>query len=78
MFGSVRHTSFMEQGKSEGFDSCDRLSDLTETSFKSWIFGPYDIEILWMILKNNRAPLVCYIKLCVSFQSHSPEMLDLG
>ena len=29
-----------------------------------------DLEIRWMTLKNNRAPLLCYIKLCVSFQSH--------
>ena len=31
---------------------------------------PYDLEIWWMTLKNNRAPLLCYIKLCASFQSH--------
>ena len=31
---------------------------------------PCDLEIWWMTLKNNRAPLLCYIKLCVSFQSH--------
>ena len=28
------------------------------------------LEISWMTLKNNRAPLLCYIKLCASFQSH--------
>ena len=27
-------------------------------------------EIWWMSLKNNRAPLLYYIKLCASFQSH--------
>ena len=26
--------------------------------------------IWWMPLKNNRAPLVCYVKLCAPFQSH--------
>ena len=37
-----------------------------------------------MTLKNKRAPLPCYIKLCASFQSHrwiqsySPEMLNSG
>ena len=31
---------------------------------------PCDLEIWWMILKNNRAPLLCYVKLCASFQSH--------
>ena len=29
-----------------------------------------DLEILRMTLKNNRAPLQCYFKLCASFRSH--------
>ena len=29
-----------------------------------------DLEIWWMTLKNNRAPLLCYVKLCASFHSH--------
>ena len=29
-----------------------------------------DLEIWWMTLKNNRAPLLCYFKLCASFHSH--------
>ena len=33
-------------------------------------FAPCDLEIQWMTLKNNRDPLLCYIKLCASFQSH--------
>ena len=33
-------------------------------------FFPCELEIWWMTLKNNRAPLLCYIKLCASFQSH--------
>ena len=44
---------------------------------KCWIqvkisdfFVPCDLEIWWMTLKNNRAPLVYYIKLCESFRSH--------
>ena len=28
------------------------------------------IEIWWMTFKNNRAPLLCYFKLYVSFRSH--------
>ena len=31
---------------------------------------PCDLEIWQMTLKNNRAPLLCNFKLCVSFQSH--------
>ena len=31
---------------------------------------PCDLEIWWMALENNRAPLLYYIKLCASFQIH--------
>ena len=31
---------------------------------------PCDIEIWWMTLKNNKAPLLCYFKLCASFPNH--------
>ena len=34
------------------------------------LFGPCDLEIRRMTFKNNRAPLLCYFKLCASFQSH--------
>ena len=37
---------------------------------KSAIFVWCDLDIWWMTLKNNRAPLLCYVKLCASFQSH--------
>ena len=33
-------------------------------------FSPCDLEIWWMTLKNNRAPLLCYLKLFASFCSH--------
>ena len=33
-------------------------------------FVPYELEIWWMTLKNDRVPLLWYIKLCASFQSH--------
>ena len=33
-------------------------------------FVPCDLQIWWMILQNNRAPLLYYIKLCASFHSH--------
>ena len=114
-----------KQGKSEGFDSCDRPSYLTQIGFKSSIFQPvwswnlmdvikketigrlfyttssfvhhfktigeFKLELqsgntqfgsksgifgpvwLWnLILKNNRAPLLCYffLKFCASFRSH--------
>ena len=31
---------------------------------------PCDLEIWRMTFKNNRAPFLCYFKLCASFQSH--------
>ena len=42
----------------------------TQFGSTSTIFVPYDLEIWRMTLKNNRAPLLCYFKLCVSFRSH--------
>ena len=37
---------------------------------KSTFFEPCNLEIWRMTLKNNRAPLQCYFKLCSSFRSH--------
>ena len=37
---------------------------------KSTILEPCDLAISRMTLKNNRAPLQCYFKLCASFLSH--------
>ena len=34
------------------------------------IFVPCDLEIWWMTLKNNRAPLLWYIQLSAPFQCH--------
>ena len=35
-----------------------------------WFLEPCDLEIWWMTLKNNRAPVLSYFKLCAVFQSH--------
>ena len=35
-----------------------------------WFLVPCDFEIFWMTLKNNRAPLLCYFKLCALFHNH--------
>ena len=59
-----------ERGKSEGFDCCDRPSNLTQIGLKGLFFRPCDLEIWWMTPKNNKARLLYYIKLCVSFQIH--------
>ena len=58
-----------KQGKSEGFDSCDRPSNLKLDTNRQF-FRPCDHEIWWMTSKNNRALLLYYIKLCASFQIH--------
>ena len=56
-----------KQGKSEGFDSCDRPSNLKLDSNRQF-FHPCDCEIWWMTSKNNRGLLLYYVKLCASFQ----------
>ena len=33
-------------------------------------FVPCDLEIWQLTLKKNKAPLLCYVKLCASFRSH--------
>ena len=61
----------LKQGKSEGFDSCYRLTDLTQIGSKSSIFlSLWPRNLMNDLKKNNRTPLPCYIKLCVVFQSH--------
>ena len=66
----IRWWEHSQQGKSEGFDSCDRPSNLTQIGYKSLIVCPCDLEIWWMTLKNNTAHLLYNIKLCVSFHIH--------
>ena len=40
-------------------------------SGKKWqFFVPRDLIIWWMTMKNNRTPLLYYIKLYAAFQSH--------
>ena len=36
----------LEQGKSEGFDRCDRASNLTQIIFKSLIFQPVTLNLM--------------------------------
>ena len=43
---------------------------LLELDSNRRFFSPCDLEIWWMTLKNNRATLLYYIKLCASFQIH--------
>ena len=82
--GHEQHPN-LKQGKFEGFDSCDRPSNLTQPLVNSnWSYSletpnlgqirrflePCDLEIWQMTLKNNRAPLLSNIKLYASFHHH--------
>ena len=58
-----------KQGKSEGFDSCDRPSNLKLDSNRQFSRPCYR-EIWWMTAKNKRALLIYYVKPCASFQIH--------
>ena len=56
-----------------------------EFGSKSQFFVPCDLEIWRVTLKNNRAPLLCYFKICASFFAmgelnwgYSPETPNLG
>ena len=35
-----------------------------------WCFVPCDLDIRWMTLENNRASLLCCLKLCATFHNH--------
>ena len=41
-----------KQGKSEGFESCDRPSNLTQIGFNRRFVNLCDLEIWWMTLKK--------------------------
>ena len=58
-----------KQGKSEGFDSCDRPSNLKLDSNRRFL-SPCDREIWRVTFKDNRALLLYYVKLCASFRIH--------
>ena len=53
-----------QQGKSEGFDSCNRLIILLKFDPNHRFFSPCHLEIWLMTSKNNRTPLLCCFKLC--------------
>ena len=60
-----------KQGKSEGFNSCDRPSNIT----LKWtqivdFFAHVTLKFDRWPVKNNRAHLLCYLKLCASFRKH--------
>ena len=48
----------------------DLQSGNTHLGQNQWLYVLCDNEIWEMTLKNNRASLLCYFKLCASFHSH--------
>ena len=70
---------FHEQhGKSEGFHSCDRPSNLTKIGFKSYIFQPvWPWNLMDDLKKIYRTPLLHYIKLCALSQTLGEFKLEL-
>ena len=50
--------------------NCSCCPETLNSGQNRGFFAPCDLEIRWMTLKNNRDPLLYYIKFCASFQSH--------
>ena len=70
-FMMIRWWEHSQQGKSEGFESCDRpIVRKRDLGQNRLCFVPCDLEIWWMTLENNRASLLCCFKLCATFHSH--------
>ena len=63
-------SSFMHHFGAIGVSKLELESGNAQFGSNSTILEPCDLEIWRMTLKNNRAPLQCYSKLCVSFLSH--------
>ena len=63
-------SSFVNHFKAIGEFKLEWESGNAQFRSKSAIFVPCDLEISWMTLKNNRAPLLCYFKIWVPCHSH--------
>ena len=62
-------SSFVHHFKAIGDFKLELQSGNTKFESKWEIFFPCDIKIWQITLKNNKAPLLCNFKLCVSFHS---------
>ena len=63
-------SSFLNHFKATGEFKLEWQSGNAQFHSKSAIFVPCDLEISQMTLKNNRVPLLCYLKIWASFHSH--------
>ena len=62
-------SSFMHHFLAIGEFKLELQSGNAQSGSNSTLLEPCDLEIWRMTLKNNRAPLLCYFKLCASFHS---------
>ena len=69
IIGNLFYTtpSFVHHFKAINEFKLELQSRNTQFGSKSAFFVPCDLEIRWMTLKNNRAPLLSNINLCASF-----------
>ena len=63
-------SSFVHHLKPLSEIKLESLAGNAQFGSKSALFDPLDLEIWWMAIKNDKAPLLRYIKLCASFQNH--------
>ena len=63
-------SSFVQHFIAIGEFKLELQSGNAQSGSNSAILAPCDLEIWWMTLKNNRAPLLSNIKLYVSFHHH--------
>ena len=63
-------SNFVHHFKAVSEIELELQSGYAQFGSKLAIFVPCDLEIWWMTLKNNRAHLLCYFKLCASFHSY--------
>ena len=63
-------SSFVQHFKAIGIFKLELQSGNAQLGSKLAFFVPLDLENWQMTLKNNRAPLLYYIKRCAAFQNH--------
>ena len=63
-------SSFVQHFIAIGEFKLELQSRNAQSGSNSTIFRGCDFEILRMTFQNNRAPFLCYFKLCAAFHSH--------
>ena len=63
-------TSIINKANLRDLIAATGLVILLKLDLNRRFFSPCDLDIWWMTQKNNRAPLLCYLRLFASFRSH--------